>query len=210
MVIMSSPMDTNMDTKKEADNQRIIQKNNEEILRKSKGICIAFLKASVNGEFKPEISYHLHFLITRLSEENVLVTCLDTGGIISSAFTPKQTKEGLGSIGIECTQEKSPEQFKGEIASMVNELCHEFLGHLFRSIDSNLKTPQEALLLCKMGNDYWKKFNEIKEESFYRLMKEEYYSQTKSFPTDCFNEFKNNYITINPQLTEYREKKVAS
>ena len=168
----------------EKGNDRMIKKNDQTIVDSISNIFIVFLRAQVNKEFIPDISYHLHFLSSQL-EGFTTVICLDTGFLYSKDF---------GSDNISSK----------EILNMGKELCNQFLVKAFDSANGNIENPNKSLFINQCEDIYWKRFNEIKKDSFYKNLKKVVSSITEKTAPVAEEIYKVDNLSISFELNEYR------
>ena len=161
----------------------LIDKNNLKIVTNSLSVCIVFLKAESNGEKRPDLSYHLHFLISKIDGNKILIICLDTGSSISGS--------------------------KNNIYEMLQNLCTDFIDYIFYSINRGVGNIRDHVLLNKSDKKLWEEFNNIKESSFFNnLVNKEYNNKKENINLEnLIYSFKKNDFSIKGEIVEYSYKK---
>lgn len=170
------------------NNVEMIDKNDKLFLDNAFGFCVIFLKAKIDNEFSSRLSYHLHFLYTKI-EDIFFAFCLDTGEIMSETFF----NEKLG---------------KGDIINkMTLELCYDFIDRVKNSYKNRELTEGLVFKLAK-EQKFWDKFNEIKKKTFLEeTFKAFFAADRKQFLSNDFKEqsvFSDKGIEIKAEQTEGR------
>ena len=169
--------------KKMNNSEKIIQDNDQLIIDKASGISVIFLKAKANNKFRPDLSYHLHFLISDIRDFTMAI-CLDTGDIISDKL--QNEKKTI------------------QIYEMIKTIASQFINNLYRDTDTRLNKQNTTLFKNKSDVYFWDIFNDIKENSFYESMINQF--SAIDIPSEPEEIYKNNNISISYKINEYRER----
>ena len=156
-----------------------VNDNDKSILDHTFGVCIVFLRAKSHNQSRPDLSYHLHFLLSKTKNSKIFMLCLDNG---TSTF-------GL----------------KSNISEMLNNLCAQFVDYIFYSINRNISDIREHVLLNKASTEFWNKFNEIKEVGFFKGIENEIYNINQNINIEADYLYSENEFSIQSEVVEYRE-----
>ena len=92
------------------EKNKLIILNIDEIIQNTYSTLILFLRVIINNEFRPDLSYHLHFLHSVIKNNNIII-CLNTGNFLSGR--------------------------KKEVSLMIQKLCIDFIKYVFDCINKN-------------------------------------------------------------------------
>ena len=170
-------------------NEKIIEENDRRVVGNITSIFVIFLRAKLDGQFRPDLSYHLHFIVSDMSNASI-IACLDTGDIISKKLEAENTVE--------------------ESLLTAREICSQFFEALSQSIHSGIEGPDQILFRNKFKEIYWNKFNEIKQNSFYKSMQAELGVRSLDIGFSSEEIYKIGNMSVSCELREYREVESAA
>jgi len=114
------------------------------------GYGISFLRANINGNFVAELSYHLHFLCSYdKKRKHLTVLCLDNGMNIVTDIS---------------------DNINETVDNAVFEISKGFIEVVAANANTN-NLDRDFIFAAKLPQEYWDKFNEIKESSFLQARK---------------------------------------
>jgi len=118
------------------------------------GIAISFLRAYVNEQFSPEVSYHLHFFLSYDNEiDKLFILCLDTGTSFSIDKYSKLNE-----------YDKDTEVDNGLIT-----LSRFFVEQIYQNRSMNV--VKENIIFFRQHQKLWNAFNKMKQQFFIEAVK---------------------------------------